>query len=247
MDTKILAKVGNTVITENDINNTIKALGPRGAGYNTPEGRKAVLEQIIAKNLFLNEARANFYEADSRFQQDLATVKDEMLANFAIEKAISTVTVTDSEVKEYYDAHKDEFQAPETVEASHILIEDEAKIKEVAADIASGKTTFEDAAKAFSTCPSGKQGGALGEFGRGQMVPEFEEAAFNMQVGEISEPVKTQFGFHLIKLTAKNEADVLPYEKVADQLKKSVLQNKQQAAYSSKLNQLKILYPVDIY
>jgi len=247
MDTKILAKVGNTVITESDINNTIKALGPRGAGYNTPEGRKALLEQIIAKNLFLNEARANFYEADSRFQADLATVKDEMLANFAIEKAISTVTVTDADVKAYYDEHKDEFKSPETVTASHILIEDEAKIKEVYEDIKGGKITFEDAAKEFSTCPSGKQGGSLGEFTRGQMVPEFENAAFNMEVGEISQPVKTQFGFHLIKLEAKEAAGELPYEKVAQELKKSVLQNKQQAAYASKLNQLKILYPVDIY
>ena len=79
------------------------------------------------------------------------------------------------------------------------------------------------------------------------MVPEFENAAFSMEVGAISEPVKTQFGFHLIKLEAKNDAAELPYEQVAGELKKSVLQNKQQAAYASKLNQLKILYPVDIY
>ena len=79
------------------------------------------------------------------------------------------------------------------------------------------------------------------------MVPEFEAAAFAMEVGAISEPVKTQFGFHLIKLTAKNAPDEIPYEQLAPQLKKTLLQEKQQAAYSSKLNQLKILYPVDIY
>ena len=244
---KILAKVGDTVITEADVMETIAALGPRGAGYNSPEGKKAVLEQIIAKNLFLNEAKANFYEADSRFQADLAKVKDEMLANFAIEKALSAVTVTTQEVREFYDAHKDEFMSPETVTASHILVEDEAKIREIAADIAAGKITFEDAAVQFSTCPSGKQGGSLGEFGRGQMVPEFETAAFNMTVGEISEPIKTQFGFHLIKLEAKSEAENLSFEQVEAQLRKTVLQTKQQAAYSSKLNQLKILYPVDMF
>ena len=170
-----------------------------------------------------------------------------MLANFAIEKAISTVTVTDADVKAYYDEHKDEFKSPETVTASHILIEDEAKIKEVYEDIKAGKITFEDAAKEFSTCPSGKQGGSLGEFTRGQMVPEFENAAFSMEVGAISEPVKTQFGFHLIKLEAKEAAGELPFEQVANELKKTVLQSKQQAAYASKLNQLKILYPVDMY
>ena len=86
---KILAKVGAVVITEADVNATIEALGPRGQGYNSPEGRRAVLDQLVAKNLFLAEAKKNFYEADPKFKADLAKVKEEMLANFAIEKALS--------------------------------------------------------------------------------------------------------------------------------------------------------------
>lgn len=244
---KILAKVGNVSITESDVDATIKALGPRGASYNTPDGRKAVLEQIVAKNLFLNEARANSYEKDARFIEDLAKVKDEMLANFAIEKTISEITVSDDEVKKYYDEHQSEFSFPETVTASHILVAEEDKIKEIAADITAGKMSFEEAAKKFSTCPSGQQGGSLGEFGRGQMVREFEDAAFSMNIGEVSAPVKTQFGYHLIKLQAKKESGTLPFEKVEAELRNVVLQDKQQAAYASKLNQLKIVYPVDMY
>lgn len=244
---KILAKVGGAVITEADINETIAALGQRGAGYNSPEGRRAVLEQLINKNLFLAEAKKNFYEADPKFKADLAKIKEEMLANFAIEKAISAVSVADDEIKKFYDEHKSEFVAGEAVEASHILVDSEDKAKEILADIKAGKVSFEDAAKSFSSCPSSERGGALGEFSRGQMVPEFDAAAFAMSVGEISDPVKTQFGYHLIKLTNKKEAAEIPFEQIKPQLAQKVLADKQKAAYTSKVNQLKILFPVDIF
>ena len=130
MDTsKILAKVGAVVITEADVNETIAALGQRGAGYNTPDGRRAVLDQLVAKNLFLAEAKKNFYEGDPKFKADLAKIKDEMLANFAIEKALSVVKVSEDEVKKFYDEHKSEFIAGESVEASHILVDNEEKAK----------------------------------------------------------------------------------------------------------------------
>ena len=248
MDTsKILAKVGAVVITEADVNETIAALGQRGAGYNTPEGRRAVLDQLVAKNLFLAEAKKNFYEGDPKFKADLAKIKDEMLANFAIEKALSVVKVSEDEVKKFYDEHKSEFIAGESVEASHILVDNEEKAKVLLVNIRNGKVSFEDAAKANSSCPSKEKGGALGSFTRGQMVPEFENAAFSMNVGEISEPVKTQFGYHIIKVTNKTEAKEIPYEEIKPRLEQKVLADKQQAAYSSKLNQLKILFPVDMF
>lgn len=83
------------------------------------------------------------------------------------------------------------------VSAKHILVSQDYEMQDVIKKIADGMS-FEDAAQKFSTCPSGKKGGDLGNFGRGQMVPEFETAAFDLEVGGISDPVKTQFGFHLI-------------------------------------------------
>ena len=108
--------------------------------------------------------------------------------------------------------------------------------------IQNGEKTFEDAAKESSTCPSGQQGGDLGEFGKGQMVKEFEEAAFAAEIGAIVGPVKTQFGFHLIKVEAKSEAETLAYETVKDQIKKNLLQQKQQQAYTAKIAELKEKY-----
>lgn len=88
------------------------------------------------------------------------------------------------------------------VRASHILISTEQEATNLLNQIQAGQK-FEKLAKKHSQCPSGKNGGDLGFFTRGRMVPEFENAAFNMQVGQVSAPVKTQFGYHLIKVTEK--------------------------------------------
>lgn len=85
--------------------------------------------------------------------------------------------------------------AGETVHAKHILVDDEDKCQEILEKIIGEETTFEDAAKEFSTCPSKEKGGDLGPFGRGQMVKEFEDAAFAAEVGHVVGPVKTQFGY----------------------------------------------------
>ena len=102
--------------------------------------------------------------------------------------------------------------------------------------------TFEAAASESSTCPSGAQGGDLGEFGRGQMVPEFEQAAFAAEIGQVVGPVKTQFGYHLIKVEQKNEAAVVAYEEVAERIKSSLLQKKQNEAYTAKAMELREKY-----
>jgi parvulin-like peptidyl-prolyl isomerase len=85
-----------------------------------------------------------------------------------------------------------------TIRARHILVEQQYQIEDLQKKLKEG-TSFEDLAKRFSTCPSGKNGGDLGHFGPGQMVESFDEAAFGLKVGEISGPVKTRFGYHLIK------------------------------------------------
>ena len=98
---------------------------------------------------------------------------------------------------------KSQFKRISQVRASHILVESQSKALELKKEIENGNISFEEAAAENSICPSGKNGGDLGYFGKGQMVPEFEKAAFSLPVGEVSNPVKTQFGYHLIKVTAQ--------------------------------------------
>lgn len=244
---KTLAVVGGMPITDDNVNEFLMNLGQRGQAYNNPEGRKEILKQLVANKLMLLDAKRNLLEAEPTFKAHLAKVKDELLANYAADKVISAVTVSDKDARDYYDANTDKFMSGESVNASHILVDSEEAALDILAKIKAGDISFEDAAREYSSCPSKTNGGSLGDFGRGQMVPEFDSAVFAMTEGEITEaPVKTQFGYHLIKLNSKAEASIMPYEQIAGEIKQALLMEKQRAAYDSKINQLKILYPVDM-
>jgi len=141
--------------------------------------------------------------------------RKEIYINNLIEQEIaSKVTISDDEAKKFYDENTDKFKQSESVQASHILIgvdpkltaEEKAKLKEKAEALLKRAKAGEDfaaLAKDNSTCPSKAQGGNLGFFGKGQMVPEFEKAAFSLKPGEISDVVETKFGYHIIKVTDK--------------------------------------------
>ena len=244
-DSRVLATVNGMNITENDVTEAIYGMGQRGAQLNSAEGRAAILEQLIARKLLLASAKRDLLEFDPEFKKQLAVVKDELLTKMAISRALDGVKVTDDEAKKFYDENPDQFASGETVSASHILVDSEEKAKEIKAEIASGAISFEDAARKYSSCPSKENGGNLGEFTHGQMVPEFDEAAFALEVGVVSEPVKTQFGYHLIKVNSKNDSKTYAFDEIKDQLREQLLGEKQQKAYTSKINQLKILFPVD--
>ena len=104
--------------------------------------------------------------------------------------------------------------------------------------------TFEAAASAHSTCPSKDAGGDLGTFTRGQMVPEFEEAVFNMKNGEVSGPVKTQFGYHLIKVDTKNEAKAASFDEVKNKIVQQLIQKNQEKKYMDVMKELENKYEV---
>lgn len=242
---RVLANVNGKPVTEEDVDRFLAAMGRNAQAYNNPQGRAAILEQIIAQRLFLLDAQRNLLEREQAFKDQLAAVKEQLLMEYAIGKCVDSVRVTEDEVKAYYEAHKEELTQGETVNASHILVDSEDKANEILAAINAGEVTFEDAAKAHSSCPSSAEGGNLGDFGRGQMVPEFDSACFEMAEGEVRGPVKTQFGYHIIRLNKKSAAEPMAYSDIRSQLYQQVTQEKQQAAYQSKINQLKIMYPVD--
>lgn len=157
-------------------------------------------------------------------------------------------TVTDDEVKAYYEANKDEFARPEQVHARHILIKldqdaDEkqvadarARIMRVKGRLAKGKS-FADLAKKYSEGPSNVRGGDLGWFGRGMMVPAFEEAAFGQEPGKVSDPVRTRFGWHLIQVDERREAGTLPLAEAAPAIRKTLGEEKAADEVGDKLDQ----------
>nr|WP_322789375.1 peptidylprolyl isomerase [Terrisporobacter mayombei] len=156
---------------------------------------------------------------------------------------LTSVKLTEEEKRAFFEAQKQNFSKPETASAKHILVDTEEKANDILGKINTGEVSFEDAAKEHSSCPSKDAGGDLGSFGRGQMVPEFEEAVFNMNKGEVSQPVKTQFGYHLIKLEDRKESILPEYDEVAEEVGKTLLYQKQGEVYQQKLNEVKNTLP----
>lgn len=156
----------------------------------------------------------------------ISELEDEVRRTLALSKYLDTV-VSDDEKRSYFDANKSAFNG-EKVKASHVLIDTtkletdaelekaRQKIEEIKKEIDNG-ADFAEMARKYSTCPSAENGGDIGFFQRkGSIVEEFAIVAFSMEVGEISEPVKTQFGYHIIKVTDKEEGKDINYEDVAD-------------------------------
>ena len=170
---KILATVGGMAITTDDVDEFLMSLGQRAGSYNNPEGRAMILKQLIDSKLLLLDAKRNLYEGEAEFRAQLAKLKDNLLTTYAAEKAIAQAArVKDEDVLAFYNENPDKFATGETVNASHILVDTEDAALEIYEKIASGEMTFEDAAKEHSSCPSKQNGGSLGDFTKGQMVPE---------------------------------------------------------------------------
>ena len=163
------------------------------------------------------------YKEGLRKQMIIDKLKDKLTAN---------VTITDQEVRKYYDEHPKEFKTDtDIVRASHILVSSEEKAKEILDRIKKGED-FAKLAKEYSEDTATKdKGGDLGEFTYGEMVPEFENAAFALNKGEVSGIVKTQYGYHIIKVTDKKINPVKPFEQIKDNLKSTLLEEKKIQEY----------------
>jgi peptidyl-prolyl cis-trans isomerase C len=246
MDNKVVAIVNGREITERDMEETlIRFPKERQEFLRSDEGKKQLLDQIISFELIYNYAVDAGLENEEGYIESVERAKKELLTQWGINKFLSQVAVTDEEAEEYFKANGQYFKGNETVSAKHILVDSLEKANEVLEKLKDG-LTFEDAAEEYSSCPSKAQGGNLGEFTRGQMVPEFEDAAFKLEIGVVSEPVKTQFGYHLIKVENKKEAKSKEFSEVKDMIKGRLLQERQNYKYVEMTNDLKNKYSVEI-
>ena len=243
MNNEVLAIVAGKEITNADVDAFLANLPAEQRQYaSNPYFREQYVEQVVTLHVLEKMADDLQLDMTEDYKKMLDNIVRDIKARMAMNEIMKDITVTDLEAETVYNINPDNFSKPETVSAKHILVDSEDVCKEILAQIQNGEKTFEDAAKESSTCPSGQQGGDLGEFGRGQMVKEFEEAAFAAEIGAIVGPVQTQFGFHLIKVEAKSEAETLAFDVVKEQIKKNLLQQKQQQAYTTKIAELKEKY-----
>lgn len=242
---EILATVAGTAITNADLDEFLEKLPDEQKQFaNNPYFRNQYLEQLIVIQSLCQMSADLKFDQTERYESLLKEAKRDIMARMAMEEIKASVSVSDEEIEKIYEEHKDQFKRGAMVSAKHILVEDEGDCLNIMAQIKVGSKTFEEAAAEFSTCPSKANGGDLGEFGRGQMVKEFEDAAFDAKVGEIVGPVKSQFGYHLILVESKSEEAQIPYEEAAEELKKNLLAERQHEAYAAKVEELKEKYVV---
>lgn len=245
MSEKILAVSAGHEITEQEVKDLIANYPPEQQIYlSSPQAKDELLEQLIGFHLFSKMAEENKIKESREYKETLAKMENELASHMAATSVIDKVTLTEEEAKAYFDANPNQFISEKQVRAKHILVEKEVQAKEILSEIKAGKS-FEDAAKEYSTCPSKEKGGDLGYFKKGQMVPEFEKAAFEGAVGEITGPIKTQFGYHLILVEDKKEEQAVSFEDIRENLMEKLLNQKKQAVYLDKVKELEAKYGVE--
>lgn len=232
---KVVAKVNGKNLTENDLKYAEAEIGADIGNLPEATRRRVLVEYLIENQLFADAAETQKLGSGAAFDERLQYWRRRALRETYFDASVKA-SISDDEAKKLYDAQVAQLaktKPEEEVKASHILVKEEDKAKELAGKLATGDDkAFAEAAKANSLDPGSKEdGGSLGYFGRGQMVPQFEEAAFKLKKGEISPPIQTQFGWHIIKVEDRRDkpAPKIPeFAAVKDRIVASLMHKKAQ-------------------
>lgn len=240
-DDPVVAKVGSLEIRQSELDLAVQNLDPQLAQLPDDQKKVAALSGAIDVKLLASGAVKEGMKDSEDFKKRMAYIGDRELHNSYFRKHVIDAT-TDAEVKARYDKEISSIPKQEEVKASHILVKTEDEAKAIIASLDKGGD-FAALAKEKSQDSNKDEGGDLGWFGKGQMVPEFEEAAFSLQKGAYTKtPVKSQFGFHVIKLEDKRIAPPPAFDQVQDQVKQLVMRDK----YMELINKAKAEQKIDI-
>ncbi len=238
---KVVATINGKAITDADIAVADGEIGQDMGTIPADQKRMSLLEFLIDNQLFADAAEGDKLGEGPAFESRVNYLKRRALRELYFEKVIKA-SVSEADAKKLYDDQVKLLKPEEEVQARHILVESEDKAKELAEKIKGGGK-FEDLAKESSKDPGSKEdGGNLGYFGRGQMVPQFEEAVFKMQKGDVSAPIQTQFGWHLIKVEDKRAKAPPAFDVVKDRILQSLLLQKASKAAVDLRTKAKIEY-----
>jgi peptidyl-prolyl cis-trans isomerase C len=230
---KTLASVNGEAITEADVALAIEDLQSQYPNLPADQQRKVALDFLIEVKVAAQKAKAEKLEDGEDYKRKLAYARDRILMERLLtregEKAAS-----DAAVKAYYDEQVKQLKPVEEARARHILVESEDEAKKVAGRIKAGEDFAKVAGEVSKDPGSGREGGDLGFFTKERMVPEFAEAAFSLKPGDVSQPVKSQFGWHVIKLEERRNRPVPTLDQVKDRLKEALV-SKAQGEFLAKL------------
>lgn len=236
-----LAKVNDVLITREAYMEKMNSLPEWARGkFTTEEGRKEFLDEIIKEELLYQEASKKGFDDDPAIQKRINEFTRMTLISTLLKREIEDqIVVDENETRAFYDKHSDSFKLGDEVKAQHILVDTEEEAQDILKKIMKNES-FEDLAKNFSKDhSSAPQGGDLGFFARGRMVPEFEKVAFELKPGDVSDPVKTKFGYHIIKVIEKKPGKQRDFEEVKDTITKRLKMNQQKSLFESFIQNLR--------
>jgi peptidyl-prolyl cis-trans isomerase C len=238
---KVVAKVNGTALTETDVQFAEAEIGQDLGNLPEATRRRVLIEYLIENQLFAEAAEGAKLGAGAEFDGRMQYWRRRALRDTYFDTSVKGA-IGEVEAKKLYDDQVKQLKREEEVKARHILVESEEKAKEIFEKIAHG-ADFAQMAKDFSKDPGTKDdGGSLGYFTRGQMVPQFEEAAFKLGKDDISQPVETQFGWHLVQLEDRRERQAPEFAAVKNRLVASMIHRKAQEVAASLRDSAQVEY-----
>lgn len=212
---RVLARIGNQVITESDLKYMLEGFDPEDQ---TPDTRRQALDYLVNTMVIASEAQNQGFDKDPIVQKKLDLARTKLLAMLYMAKLTETLPPpTEAQAKQYYEKNKEQFVIPESVRLYHVLVKTDKDAQEALKRLKKGEK-FSEVASQMSLCDSRAMGGDLGWRPRGQLVKEVEDAAFAMNPGQISGPVKSEYGLHVLFLEDKKAAQPQSFEQVKEQI-----------------------------
>ncbi|BCB95258.1 peptidylprolyl isomerase [Dissulfurispira thermophila] len=240
-------KIDGNVYTQEDIQAEIATLPDMAREFfQGPEGAQRFVDELVKKELLYTEAKNRGLDKDKDFLKKLEEFKKITLINQLLEREIETASkITDKDIKDYYDKHKEDFTVNTQVRISHIVVKTEDDAKKVYERLKKGEDFAKIASDVSLDKASAKTGGDIGNFKRGEMKSELEDVAFRLKKGEISMPVKLKDGIHILKVTDA-KGSVLEFEKVKGLIGQRIAAEKQRESFDKLIENLKKKHKIDI-
>lgn len=240
-DDKVVASVNGHTISEGDLTLAEAEIGGDLGNMPPATKRRVLVEYLVENHLFADAAEAEKLATGPDFERRLAYWRQRAMRDMYFEKTVKS-SIGDAAAKGIYEDKIKEMKREEEVQARHILVGSEDEAKKLAEKVAAGEDFAKLAKENSGDAGSKEQGGMLGYFGKGQMVPQFEKAAFEMKKGDVSKPVQSQFGWHIIKVEDRREKPLPTYDEVKDRLIGSMVQSKAQDVVTGLRSKAKIEY-----
>lgn len=239
---KVLVTIDKDTITTGEFNKELDKIPMNMKMMVASEsGKKSYLERLIIKKLLMREAAKSDIENEKEFQARLVDIKEQLIIESLLKKKLNAdAKLTDEELKKYYEANKEKFKKEKEINTRHILVKTEEEAKQIKEKLQSGED-FAELAKKYSIDPNAKAtGGEVGFHPKGTVLPEYEEAAFKLtKVGQVSSIVKSQFGYHIIRLDGAKPPAYVPFDEVKDFIKQQLVQEKQKEFVEKYIDDLK--------